>query len=303
MNKCSHVLLVFCVIAFALTATNAESADTSANETAKELMAAEEQTGLHPWNASVDLTWFPDSDIRNTGGKIGMQEVEAKFGRSYPLSPDFTLSTDFAYSLRKLDAPDSARLPEELHTLSVKFGGNYQLNKNTALTFLVTPSVNGDFKAIGTDDIRTQFGILGRYNMSAKLTLLAGIIYRQGSRSFPVRPIIGAIYRPNEQWTLSLAAPRPGVTYSPNQTSSYYISGEFAGTEYQLHDASIGAKIISYRDFRTIAGAEYILFSAIKVNIAGGYAFDRKFVFYDGSRDDVDIDDGPFARVGVSLVW
>lgn len=77
-------------------------------------------------------------------------------------------------------------------------------------------------------------------------------------------------YRPNEQWTLSLAAPRPGVTYSPNQASSYYISGEFAVTEYQLHDASIGAKIIIYRDFRTLAGAEYILFSAIKVNIAGG---------------------------------
>lgn len=303
MNKYGRALLTFYLVIFVFLVTNAESADTSANETAKELMAAEEQTSLHPWNASVDLTWLPDSNIRNSGGKIGMQEVEAKFGRSYPLSPDFTLSTDFAYSLRKLDAPDSARLPEELHTLSVKFGGNYQLNKNTALTFLVTPSLNGDFKEIGTDDIRTQVGFMGRYNMSAKLTLLAGLIYQQGYKSFPVLPIIGAIYRPNEQWTLSLAAPRPGVTYSPNQTSSYYIGGEFAGSEYQLHDASLGAKIISYRDFRALAGAEYILFSAIKVNIAGGYAFDRKFVFYDGSRDDVNIDDGPFVRVGVNLVW
>jgi len=303
MNKFSHVLLAFFLYMFTFMVTDAESADTSANETAKELMAAAEQPDLHPWNASVDLTWFPDSDIRNTGGNIGMQEVETKFGRSYTFSPEFSLSTDFAYSFRKLDAADSARLPEELHTLSINLGGNYRLNNKTTLTFLAEPSLNGDFKEIGTGDIRTQLGIMGRYGISQKLILLAGVIYRQGYKYIPVLPVIGAIYRPDEQWTLSLAAPRPGVTYSPSQTSSYYIGGEFAGTEYQLHDASLGAKIISYRDFRALAGAEYVLFSAIKVNIAGGYAFDRKLVFYDGSRDDVDIDDGPFARLGVSLVW
>ncbi|KAF0220300.1 MAG: hypothetical protein FD174_1380 [Geobacteraceae bacterium] len=303
MNKISHVLLAFFLYMFAFMVTNAESADTSANETAKELMAAAEQPDLHPWNASVDMTWLPASDIRKTGGNIVMEEVETKFGRNYNFSPEFSLSTDFAYSFRKLDAPDSARLPEELHTLSLNLGGNYQLNNKTTLTFLAEPSLNGDFKEIGTDDIRTQLGIMGRYGMSQKLILLAGVIYRQGYKYIPVLPVIGAIYRPDEQWTLSLAAPRPGVAYSPSQTSRYYIGGEFAGTEYQLHDASLGAKIISYRDFRALAGAEYVLFSSIKVNIAGGYAFDRKFVFYDGSRDDVDIDDGPFARLGVSLVW
>lgn len=303
MHRCRHALMLFCLVVSALAATNAESADTSPNEAAKELMAAEEQPGRHPWNASVQTTWFPDSAIRNTGGEIGMQEVEAKFGRSYQLSPAFNLSTDFAYSLRILDAPDSARLPEELHTVSVKWSGNYQVNKDTGLTFLVAPSLNGDFKVIGTDDIRMQIGLMGRYNMSAKLTLLAGLIYRQGFESLPVLPIIGAMYRPDEHWTLSLAAPRPGVTYSPDKTSSYYIGGEFASSEYQLHDASLGAKIISYRDYRALAGAEFLLFSAIKLNIAAGYAFDRKFVFYDGARDDVKVDDSPFARIGVSVVW
>jgi hypothetical protein len=303
MNKCSISFLVLCLIIFAFMATSAESADISANETTKEPMAAEEQATLHPWNSSVDLTWFPDSNIGKTGGKISMQEVAAVFGRSYTLSPKFTFSTDIAYSLRKLDAPDSARLPDELHTLSVNFCGNYQLNKKTVITFLVTPGLNGDFKDIGADDLQTELGITGSYNMTTKLTLLAGLVYQQGYESFPVLPIIGAIYRPNEQWTLGLGAPRSGVTYSPNRTSSYYIGEEFGGSEYQLHDASLGAKKISYVDFRAVAGAEYILFSAIRVNIAGGYAIERKFKFYDGSRDDVNIANAPFARIGVSLVW
>jgi hypothetical protein len=171
------------------------------------------------------------------------------------------------------------------------------------LTLLVSPGLNGDFKEIGADDIRTELGIMGQYNMTAKLTLLAGLIYQQGYESIPVSPIIGAIYRPNEQWTLGLGAPRSGVTYSPNHASSYNIGVEFGGSEYQLHDTSLGAKKISYEDFRAVAGAEYILFSVIKVNITGGYAFERKFKFYDGSRDDVNIANAPFARIGVSLVW
>lgn len=292
-----------CLVVLALTVTNAVAADSSVNETAKEMMADSEQPPRTLWNASVDLTWLPDNDIRGTGGSVGMEEVAAKFGRKFQLTPSLNLSSDIAYSLRNIDAPAGARLPEALHTISVNVGGNYQVDKDISLTLLVAPGLNGDFEEIGSDDIRTRIGFMGRYNYSEKLTLLAGLIYQQGNKSIPVLPVLGAIYRPDERWVLSLAAPRPGVTYSPNRTSSYYIGGEFAGTEYQLHDASLGAKIISYRDFRALAGAEYSLISALKVNVAGGYAFARKFVFYDGSRADVELDDGPFVRVGVSLAW
>lgn len=303
MHNYIHTFLTFCLILPIFIAPAAIAADSSANETAKELMAVAEPAGLHPWNASVDLTWLPDSNIRDTGGRIGIEEVEAKFGRNFQFTPSLSLSAGIAYSLRNIDASAGARLPEALHRFSANLGGNYRIDKDIFLTLLVAPSLNGDFREIGTDDIRTRVGLMGRYNASAKLTLLAGIVYQQGYKSIPVIPIVGAIYRPDEKWTISLAAPRPGVAYSPNRTSSYYLGGEFAATEYQLHDPSLGAKIISYRDFRALAGAEYVLFSAVKVNFAGGYAFARRFVFHDGSRSDVDIDDGPFARVGVSLLW
>jgi len=283
---------------------NAESADSSANEAAKELMNPPGETaGRHPWNASADLTWLPGSDIKGTGGKLGMQEFESRFGRSCLISPKLSIATDFAYSLKSIDAPASARLPESLHTLSVGLTGNYQVKENLGLTLLVRPSLNGDFKSIGTEDIRTQIGMLGMYHSSQKLTFLAGLIYLQGNEAIPVLPVVGVIYRPNEQWTFSTVAPRPSIKFSPNRTSSYYIGGEFSGTEYRLHDDSLDAEEIRYRDLRALAGAEFLLFSALKLDLAGGYAFDRKFVFYDSSRSDVSIDDGPFAKLGLSLVW
>ncbi|ACM20394.1 hypothetical protein Geob_2038 [Geotalea daltonii FRC-32] len=304
MKSCCRSIVLCSVFAMVLTVAHGHAADSSANETAKELLTPPTvAAGAHPWRSTANLTWLPDSDIRNSGGKLAMEEVEATFGRSYFLTPDLTVSTEAAYSLRNLDGPAGALLPEELHTFSVKLEADYHWKPDITLTFLVAPGLNGDFREIGTDDIRTQMGVLGRYNLSEKLILLAGLIYQQGYEKLPLLPVAGLIYRPNDQWMLSLAAPRPGITFSPNRTSSYYIGGEISGTEYQLHDKSIGAEKVLYRDFRAFAGAEYLLFSAVKVNLSGGYALNRKFLFYDGARDDLAIADGPFARVGVSLNW
>jgi hypothetical protein len=303
MSTCERIGMVLCLLVSAFFAAHAEAADNSAKETAQEMIDTAAGKESHPWNADINLTWLPDSGIRDTGGKVGMQEVETKFGRSYKINSRLSLSTGLAYSLRDIDAPTNARLPEKLHTISIHMGGNYQINDNLFLDVMVAPGLNGDFKKIGADDIRTQIGFMGRYNMSEKLTLLAGLIYQQGYESFPVVPVVGAIYRPDEQWTISLAAPRPGVTYSPDKKSSYYIGGEFTGGEYQLHDPSLNAKIVEYRDFRALAGVEYTIFSAIKVGIAGGYAFGRKFVFHDGSRSDVNVDNNAFVRFSAGMVW
>lgn len=304
MKSRTCVLLACCLLSLSILVTTAECADSSANEAAKELVAApEDLAAAHPWHSSVNYAWLPDSHIRSSGGDVAMKELEAVFGRNFGISSKFSLSTDLAYSNLDLERPASARLPEELHTLSLKLTGNYQWDKDLALNFLLSPSLNGDFKAIGSEDVRTQLGFLARYNSSAATTLIAGIIYQQGNETLPVLPVLGIIYHPSDQWLFSLAAPRPGITYSPNRNSSYYITGEFSGKEYQLHDPPIGAKKISYRDYRASAGAEYTLFQAIKLDIAGGYAFGRKFVFYDSIRDDLRIENGPYVKVGVSAGW
>ncbi len=303
MNSFGRTATVFCLLIYAAFAAHAEAADSSSKETAKEMIDTAAGKERHPWNADINLTWLPDSGIRDMTGKVSMREAEVNFGRSFEINSRLGLSAGLAYSLRDLDAPANARLPGALHTVSVNVGGNYRISDNLFLDVLIAPGLNGDFKRIGSDDVRTQFGFMGRYNISQKLTLLGGFVYQQGYKSYQVVPVAGFIYKPDEHWTIGLAAPRPGVTYSPNNRSSYYIGGEFTATEYQLHDSSLGAKVIEYRDFRAVAGAEHILFSAVRVGISGGYAFDRKFRFYDGSRNDVRVDGNAFVRVSAGVAW
>ncbi|HET6418927.1 MAG TPA: DUF6268 family outer membrane beta-barrel protein [Geobacteraceae bacterium] len=303
MNCFAKTAIVCSLLISAVLAVRAEAADSSGEETAQEMMSTATGKDRHPWSADISQTWLPDSGIRNMGGNIEMSETEIRFGRKFAISSTLSLSTGLAYSLRDIDAPGTARLPDKLNTASVEIGGNFRISKNLFLDVMVSPGLNGDFKKIDRDDVRTQVGFMGRYNTSEKLTLLAGLVYQEGYKSYPVVPVLGFVYRPDEHWTIGLAAPRPGVTYSPDKKSSYYLGGEFTATEYQLHDPSLGAKIIEYRDFRAVAGVEYTIFSAVKIGISGGYAFGRKFRFYDGTRNDIRVDDNGFVRLSAGVVW
>ena len=301
MKRTVGIGTVMCLMITVLMATRAGAADSSPNETAQELATAAKRD--HPWSATLDQGWLPASTIHGANGAVSLYETGVKIARQHRLLPRLTISTHLAYSLRAIDAPTAARLPDSLHILSVGLAGDYRLTDDLALDFLVSPSLNSDFKRIGTDDVRTQVGLMGRYNATKRLTLIAGMIYLQGFRSIPVFPIIGAVYRPDEQWTIRLAAPRPGVTYSPDKRSSYFVGAEFTGSEYQVHDATVNARIVNYRDFRAMAGMERLLFSTIRVSITGGYAFDRRFVFYDSTRNDLTVDNGAYVKLGVSTGW
>jgi len=305
--------IIICLMAFAMILACAKGAYSSANETAKQLIGAAEGKYGHSWVTEI-VTWLVDSTLHDTGKKLGMWEVGMNSGLNHEINSRLNLSAGLGLSVKIMDAPAAARMPKTLGALFLTLGADYKVNNDLSLDIVLAPGLNSDFKktsnkdddssaTANSEDIRTQAGFTGRYNASEKLTLLAGLIYQQAYKSTPVLPVIGAIYRPDELWTLTLAAPRPEVRFCPDKNSSYYVAGEISNEEYHLNDVSIGARIINYRDFKVLAGAEYILFSTLRVDITAGYAFERKFVFYDSMRNDVNIDSNAFVRLGISGRW
>jgi Domain of unknown function (DUF6268) len=256
-----------------------------------------------PWESTFETTWLSGSTIHGAGGDLTMREVKAGFTRRFSISPRLELSTGLRYSLREIDAPEAAHLPESLHALSVNAGGEYRTSDNLTLGFRVSPGLSSDFKSFTTNDVRVPVSFHARYQMSKTVSLLGGIAYTGQNHSFPVLPMIGVLYLPSEKWAFALGFPRTGVVYQPNKETELFVAGEFSGGEFRLHDPSIGANIISYRDCRAIAGVAFPLFSVAKLGISGGYAFARKFVFYEGSREDVKSDSTPFGRLEVKFSW
>lgn len=255
------------------------------------------------WDTFARTTVFGGSGISDYGGSLTMQEVDVGFGKRFSPNPRFELSTELHYSLKNIDAPGDARLPTSLHRLAVNVGGSYRLNDNLTLGLMVSPGLNSDFKEITSNDIRAPIGLYARYRVSQRLTLTGGLMYAIGNHELPVLPMIGAMYQPSEKWTFTLGFPRTGVMLKPNKTTEYYLGAEFGGGEYQLHDPTIGSNIISYRDYRALTGIKWVLSPVIELGVAGGYSFGRKFVFQDGTRDDVNVNSAPFGRLELKFLW
>jgi hypothetical protein len=308
-NTRNHLTILSAVLGLLLCCDAAvcQAQDDSPNETAKELIVARPpRQALPPWEASLDGIWWPRQDSEQAGGSIGMYETRAKLARMLRLGRQVSLTPELSYSRTEISAPPAALLPGQLHSASLGIRADFFSSPQLSYSVLLAPTLAGDFRAIGADDLRVRLGLIGRYVASSKLVLLAGIIYQQGNHSLPVFPIVGAIYRPDERWTISVAAPRPGVSYAATKEVKLQLGGEFSSTEYQLHQQNLGARVIRYQDFRVLGGVEFNLTEIMKAEVAAGYAFNRRLTFYEqfaANRPDLKIDPGAFARAGVKLQW
>ncbi|NVN99966.1 MAG: hypothetical protein HXX17_11630 [Geobacteraceae bacterium] len=297
---------MFLVISFILiitTSSRSHAQDISATVQHGDVVSMAELPQLPSWQASAEAGWLPASSIHGSSGNVTMEDVKFGFVRRFKITPRLALSTGLRYSLQNLEAPDSVRLPESLQALSVSFGGDYRLTDHLTMGISISPGLSSDFKTVSTSDIRVPLALIARYQPSRELTFQGGVGYTSGSHGVPVMPMIGLLYKPSETWSFALGFPRTGVSYKPRRDVECHLGAELGGGEYQLHDASLGADVIRYSDIRGVAGIDVSLLPFIKLGIYGGYSFDRKFVFYGGSRDDVHVDNAPFGKVEIKVAW
>jgi len=256
------------------------------------------------WNASLETTWLPDSGIDGGKGNVAMEEVKFELGRQFRLNPRLYLSAGLSYCLLNIDAPQSALLPESLHTLSLSLGGSYEVTDDLTLGLTLAPGLSSDFKEIDMDDVRLRATLYARYRVSSRLTLIGGAKYKGSDDDSPVVPIVRVQYRPSEQWTFNLGIPRSTVVFKPNNGTEYYLGVQLSsGDTYELHDKSLGADSISYTDYKALAGVEFPLTRVVGLCLSGGYAFGRELDFSDADRADMDLDNTPFGRLELKLAW
>jgi hypothetical protein len=302
MNMKVSFSAICCILTVAASSwALAQETDGSAQPDKEVLSTQKQQQPLS--KVFAETTWLPGSTIRSTGGDITMGEVKAGFSRRFVINPKLDLSAGVSYSFLKIDAPDTAGLPDALHKLSLNLGGACHVNKRLTLGLRVSPGVASDFKSFSAEDIRVPVAVYADFQATRTLSLLGGIAYTGLNHSYPVMLVLGVQYVPSEHWAFALGFPRTGAMYRPNRDIDLFAGAEFSIGEYQLHDPSLGANVISYRDYRALVGADIRLCSCAKLGIAGGYAFARKFVFYEGNRNDINLDGVPLGRVSLTFDW
>jgi hypothetical protein len=102
---------------------------------------------------------------------------------------------------------------------------------------------------------------------------------------YPVLPLAGVVWRPNEQWEVKALVPEPRITYTPNEQFEVWVGGELAGGSYRTdRDSTIlprkldGAEV-DYFEYRAGAGFVYSPTRNFSFDLGGGYAIQRQFAF------------------------
>ncbi len=298
MRYCLTSVILLLTVVLAASGCLAEEA---VNETGKSDWGS---SGISSdWNAQLSIQRLPSSDLQNIPADAGITDYRLKAVRNIKIDNRLTVNVGGGYGLKNIDASASAALPQDLHALFIEAGANYRINDRAFATLKMTPGFYSDFKDLGTDDLRMPILALGSYSFENGFTAIGGFIYRLGYHSNAFIPALGFSYQPNQYWRIDLIAPRPAVTYFASPQIQLYVAGDFASDEYELKDKSLGAKVIKYRDYKAMAGLNYLPVPAIKLSTSVGYAFERKFEFYDAIRTDMRLDDVPFFKLSLDIGW
>jgi len=273
-------------------------------------LAAEEGVGKDKaggaptaWSSQVSIGYFPSADLRGTPGDVAISDYRLKLVRNVKFDDRLTLTLGGGYGLKHIDGTSSEALPEDLHAIFMEVGGTYRINDRAFASLKLYPGLYSDFKEVDGDALRMPSLALGGYSFENGLSVVGGFIYRFGYHSSQFIPALGFSYQAGPDWKIDLIAPRPSVTYNASRGLQLFVAGEFASDEYELKDRSIGARAIKYGDYKGMAGVHYMPAPAVKLSTTVGYAFERKFVFYDGNRADVRVDDAPFLKISLEVGW
>lgn len=276
-----------------------------ATETGSETKKAEwpSAAASRDWNMQLSIGHLPSAGLQSSSADAGITDYRIRILHDMKMNSDLTFSLGGGYALKHIDAPSRAALPDDLHGLFLELGARYRINDRAFASLKLSPGFYSDFKELGSDDLRMPLLALGGYNFENGFTVVGGFIYRLGYHSSSFFPALGFTYQPNTDWRFDLIAPRPSVTYRASRQVQLFAAGDFASEEYELHDRSSGAKAIKYGDYKVMAGLTYLPSPAVRISTSLGYAFERKFSFYDSARPDLRIDDVPFFKVSLDWGW
>lgn len=292
------LVLVFGIVTlFSSAGLAAEGGDTPVS---KGDAVAESREG---WTMQMSAGHLLSAGLRGASGNAGISDYRLKIARDINPEGGLTLTLGGGYGLKHLDSSSAAALPRDLHALFAEAGARYRITDSSFASVRLYPGIYSDFKEVGEDDLRMPVLALGGYNFDNGLSVVGGFAYRFGYHASRFIPVLGFSYQPGQYWRIDLVAPRPGVTYIASPRLQLYVAGDFASDEYELKDRSFGAKAIKYSDYRAMAGIQYLPVPAVKISTSLGYAFERRFAFFDGNRPDLRVDDTPFLKITLEAGW
>ena len=195
-----------------------------------------------------------------------------------------------------------APVPDHLQSVAAVIGVDYMHNNDVGAFINVKPGfyTENDFDSASFDAPIT----LGRVFVLQPdhLYLFAGLNASFLRGRFPVVPLAGLIWEPNDKWKVLGILPEPRVIYSPNDKIDFWAGGQLTGGSFRTdrNNAIVPTKLngaeVDYSEYRVGGGFIYSPCDNVSIDLGGGYAIRREFDFH---RADIryKADGAPYLRI------
>src|SRR2546423_5845816 len=251
----------------------------------------------------VESSYVFESDLHK-GSSFGEQSaVQNSFGYGHRFFLSGHLYLHLGIEYDRFDfSGSSAPVPDHLQTVAAVIGVDYMHNDDVGAFIQIKPGIytQDDFDEAAFDAPIT----LGRIFVLQPdhLYFFAGANAAFLRGRFPVIPIAGLIWEPNDQWKVVGMLPEPRVIYSPNDKWDFWGGGELTGGSFRtdrnntIVPARLNGAQVDYSEYRVGGGLIYSPTDHFCVDLGGGYVVQRQFGF---PRGDVKVktDGAPYLRL------
>lgn len=247
--------------------------------------------------------YIPSCTVDAQPGKVGIIDSEAEYGFEFKAIKKLPVKLSVNQHVININNSTVVELPAKLIALGLDIETTLPFFnfKDTYFRLGFTPSTYSD----GWDFNSSAFRIPSRYFLinrhNDKWTFVGGVAVYPDSIDFPVLPILGFIYKPNDNLTFNLVADRPNITYQVNDKLSFFVEGGAAlDTEFEVAKDDRKGVVLQYDETHVGGGLTYNINKYIGASVTCGGVFGRTLQ-YDDSLGKVNIDNGFYSEFRLSV--
>ncbi len=239
---------------------------------------------------TTESAYVFESDL-NHGGSFGKQDElqnQFEYGHRFLLTGDWYLHLGLAYS--RFDFGNtSAPVPDHLQSGAVVIGFDYMHGTDTGAFLQFRPGFyTEDHIGLASFDCPIAIGRFWVLQQD-KLYVLTGIYSSFLHGGFPVLPLAGVVWKPNDSFRVMGVLPQPRAIYTINKQLEVWVGGELTGGAFRTdhHDDYVGPHVaklsgtqVDYYDYRAGAGLIFSPTRQVDIDLNGGYAIQRSFNYH-----------------------
>lgn len=298
MKSRARLLVLTVAVLFAL-ANRSEAVESPMQE-----VAGPEQTKSVSLNlVEFETSYVFGSDLHRSGSFGDQSAIQNSFSYTRRVLLHDHLYWHLGIAYDRFDfGTTGAPVPDHLQSAAVVLGIDYMHNDDVGAFIQIRPGfyTEDNFNNASFDVPITVARIW--VLQEDHLYLFSGVNAAFLRGRFPVIPLVGLIWEPNDKWRVFALLPEPRVIYKPNGNWEFWAGGELTGGSFRtdrktgIFPPELNGAQVDYAEYRVGGGLIYSPSDRISVDIGGGYAIQREFDFY---RADVKYktDGAPYLRL------